>query len=58
MARRIPRREILASLSAAAAATAGSSLSLARAVLPAEYFAVGATPDPGPIFRTKALKGC
>jgi hypothetical protein len=57
MARRIPRREILASLSAAAAATAGSSLSLARAVLPAEYFAVGATPDPGPIFRTKALKG-
>src|ERR1700685_358465 len=55
MARRIPRREFLASLSAAAAATAGSSLSLARAVLPAEYFAVGATSDP--IFRAKTLKG-
>src|SRR5579862_890832 len=57
MPRRIPRREFLASLSAAAAATAGSSLSLARAVLPPKYFEAGATPDPGPIFRTKALKG-
>jgi hypothetical protein len=57
MPRRIPRREFLASLSAAAAVTAGSSLSLARAVLPPKYFEAGATPDPGPIFRAKALKG-
>ena len=57
MARRIPRREFLASLSAAAASTAGSSLSLARAVLPPKYFEAGATPEPGPIFRAKALKG-
>jgi hypothetical protein len=57
MARRIPRREFLASLSAAAASTAGSSLSLARAVPRPKYFEAGATLEPGPIFRAKTLKG-
>src|ERR1700691_1870047 len=57
MPRRIPRREFLATLSAAAAATAGSSLSLARPRLPADCFAVRARPKPGPIFQVKALKG-
>jgi enediyne biosynthesis protein E4 len=57
MPRRIPRREFLASLSAAAAATAGSSLSLARAALPADCFAVRPSPKPGSMFQVKALKG-
>jgi len=55
MARRIPRREFLASLSVAA--TAGSSLALARSTLPAECFAVRAEPKRGPMFQVKALKG-
>jgi len=57
MARRIPRREFLASLGAAAATTGASSLSLGPAELAAGYIAVAAKPKAAPIFQAKALKG-
>ncbi len=57
MARRIPRREFLASLGAAAATTGASSLSLGPAGLAAGYIAVAAKPKAAPIFQAKALKG-
>jgi hypothetical protein len=57
MARRILRREFLASLGAAAATTGASSLSLGPAVLAAGYIAGSAKPKAAPIFQAKALKG-
>src|SRR6202162_285338 len=57
MARRIPRRQFLASLGAAAATTGASSLSLGPAGLAAGYMAVSAKPKAAPIFQAKALKG-
>jgi hypothetical protein len=57
MARRILRREFLASLGAAAATTGASSLSLGPAELAAGYIAVAAKPKAAPIFQAKALKG-
>src|SRR6202162_453145 len=56
MARRIPRREFLASLSAAGATTAASLLSLAPVGILAGYSAA-AKPKSDPIFQAKALKG-
>ena len=56
MARRIPRREFLTSLCAAAVMTAGSSFSAARARLLLARSAVGPTKSE-PIFKVQPLKG-
>lgn len=57
MARRIPRREFLASLGAVAAKTAASSLSLAPFRISSRYGAVDLKAKSAPIFQVKSLRG-